>query len=368
VTATRLAEGPERPDGASDPPSPDLVEEVERLRREIRRHDRLYYVESRPVVSDDEYDRLFRRLLELEEAHPALRTADSPTQRVGAEPQEGFRTIRHVAPMLSLDSTQEAEQVRRFHERVRKALPEGRSPVYILGPKLDGASIELVYEDGVLDRAVTRGNGVEGEDVTANVRTIRTVPLRLDASKREVPHRLAFRGEVMMYISDFQDFNARLVEDGEEPYASPRNSAAGAIRQLDPRVTERRRLDLLVYDVLDSAHPFGSDSDGIEAIRDWGFRLPDRIETAGSPEEILAYHERFAAERDDLDYEIDGIVIKLDDLEARDLMGATSHRSRSQGRLRPTGTLPSGPRPGPGSPARRTTAACRPSRSGGSSR
>ncbi len=312
---------------AADPAPPEVREEVRRLRTEIEHHLYLYHVEARPEISDEAYDRLFASLVELEERYPDLRTPDSPTQRVGAPPQEGFATVRHVEPMLSLDSTQDPEQVHRFDERVRKAL-DGEEPVYVLEPKLDGASIELVYEDGGLVRAVTRGNGIEGEDVTSNIRTIPTVPLRLRSDRRPVPARVAFRGEVMMYISDFQDFNAKLVEGGNEPYASPRNSAAGAIRQLDPRVTASRKLDVLVYDVTASDEPFETDYEGVEAIRDWGFKVPDRVERARSVDEILAYHRRYAEERDDLDYEIDGVVVKLDHLEARRRMGATSHHPR----------------------------------------
>jgi DNA ligase (NAD+) len=311
-----------------DAPPEAVVREVERLRAEIDRHNHLYHVEARPEISDAEFDRIFAQLVQLEARWPALLTPDSPTQRVGAPPPDGFETVRHVEPMLSLDSTQDADTVRRFDERIRKALGEDADPVYLLEPKLDGASIELVYEDGLFVRAVTRGNGLEGEDVTANVRTIRSLPLRLRGEPRAVPGFVAFRGEVMMYISDFQDYNARLVEDGLEPYASPRNSAAGAIRQLDSRATARRKLDVLVYDVLSNDHGLDSDAEGVQAIRDWGFKVPDRVETVSTVEEILAYHGRYAEERDDLDYEIDGIVVKLDDFEARRALGSTSHHPR----------------------------------------
>ena len=307
----------------------EMLDEAERLRTEIDRHDYLYHVLARPEISDDAYDSLFRRLREIERDHPELATPDSPTQRVGAEPQTSFETVPHVAPMLSLDSTQSADEVRRFDTRIRKALGNGTEPVYVLEPKLDGASIELVYEKGVLSRAVTRGNGREGEAVTENIRTIPSVPLRLRTERRAAPALVALRGEVLMYISDFQDFNATLVETGQEPYASPRNSAAGAIRQLDPRVTAKRRLDLLIYDVITSdGLDLPTDSEGVQAIRDWGFKVPDRVETARTVDEILSYHGRFAAERDDLDYEIDGVVIKLDDLGARQGMGSTSHHPR----------------------------------------
>jgi len=308
-----------------------VVREAEKLRAELHRHSYLYYAEARPEISDAQFDEMFGRLLELEREYPELVAADSPTQRVGVEPQHQFQTIRHVAPLLSLDSTQSVDDVQRFHDRVRKALGEGVVPAYVLQPKLDGASIELVYEDGVLVRAVTRGNGRAGEGVTENVRTILSVPLRLRTDDRSAPALLAVRGEVMMNISDFQDFNARLVERGEEPYASPRNSAAGAIRQLDSAVTASRQLDLIAYDVLAvDGHRFPSDSAGVQALREWGFKVPERVEVATSVDEIVAYHAAFAAERDDLDYEIDGVVIKLDDLAARAAMGSTSHHPRSE--------------------------------------
>ncbi|NNL31067.1 MAG: NAD-dependent DNA ligase LigA [Gemmatimonadetes bacterium] len=304
-------------------------EEAEGLREALNRHNYLYHVEARPEIGDAEYDGLFRRLQALEEAYPELASPESPTHRVGAPPQDSFKTVEHVAPMLSLDSSEKREDVRRFDERMRKALGTGVEPVYLLEPKLDGASIELVYEDGVLIRAVTRGNGRQGEQVTENIRTIPTVPLRLRTEKRSAPSLLSLRGEVLMYISDFADFNAGLVESGQEPYASPRNSAAGAIRQLDSRSTAERKLDVLVYDILAvEGASFATDSAGIDAIREWGFRLPERILTATTADEIIEYHTAFEADRDALDYEIDGVVIKLDDLSARRAMGSTSHHPR----------------------------------------
>ena len=322
------------PDSAFKQPSStevpaDVAREAEDLRAELRRHAYLYYHEARPEIGDAEYDELFRRLQALEERYPSLESPDSPTHRVGAPPQDKFETVRHVAPLLSLDSSEKSEDVARFDERVRKALGEGVEPTYILEPKLDGASIELVYDNGVLARAVTRGNGREGEGVTENIRTIPTVPLKLRTDVRPAPALLALRGEVMMYISDFADFNAGLVASGQEPYASPRNSAAGAVRQLDSRVTASRKLDLLVYDVLAAeGASFATDSEGVQAIREWGFRVPERIRTVTALDEILDYHRGYEAERDELDYEIDGVVIKLDDLAARRAMGATSHHPR----------------------------------------
>ena len=322
------SEPPAPPDDAASVPG-DIVREAEELRVQLHGHSYLYHVEARPEVSDEEYDRLFRRLQELESEFPGLSSLDSPTHRVGADPQDKLETVPHVAPMLSLDSTQDADEVRRFDERVRKALGEGIDPAYILEPKLDGASIELVYEEGVLIRAVTRGNGREGERVTENIRTIPSVPLKLRTDRRPAPALLALRGEVMMYISDFADFNADLEASGVEPYASPRNSAAGSVRQLDSRVTASRKLVLMVYDVIAAeGASFGTDTEGVQAIRDWGFLVPERIETVTSIDEVLSYHAAFDADRGDLDFEIDGVVIKLDDLSARRAMGATSHHPR----------------------------------------
>jgi DNA ligase (NAD+) len=298
------------------------------LRRELNRHSYLYYVEARPEISDADYDRLFSRLQAVEKVFPELVALDSPTQRVGMEPQDSFRSVEHLAPLLSLDSSDQEPALRRFDERIRKTVDEKIR--YLLEPKLDGASIELVYEDGVLARAVTRGNGRVGEDVTENIRTIPAVPLRLREEERPAPRLLAVRGEVMMWISAFERFNESLVEQGAEPYASPRNSAAGSLRQLDSRITAERELDLLAYDVLhmEGAEPFHWDHQAVEALREWGFRTPERVQTVETVEEILAYHAAFERDRDDLDYEIDGIVIKLDHVDVRGELGATSHHPR----------------------------------------
>lgn len=305
----------------------EAFDEIERLRAEIRHHDYLYHVKARPKLSDEEYDRLFWRLRAIEEAYPDLITTDSPTQRVGGQPQPRFMTFVHTAPMLSLDSTQGEAVVRRFDERVRKGM-HGQV-AYLLQPKLDGASVELVYERGRLVRAVTRGNGTRGEGVTENIKTIPTVPLRLRAVDRSAPELLAVRGEVLMNVSDFETFNARMVDSGVQPYASPRNSAAGAIRQLDSRVTALRKLHFVAFDVL-SAHgvTFHKDRERVEALLRWGFRVPEGGTVATSVGEVLAYHRGWAARRDTLDYEIDGVVIKLDDLDGRADLGTTSHHPR----------------------------------------
>ena len=339
---------------------------TDRLRAEITRHDRLYHVENRPEISDGAYDKLFRELQAIEETYPHLFTPDSPTQRVGADPLPELPSERHVAPMLSLDSSEEPGDLRRFDERVRKAVD---GPVeYLVEPKLDGSSLELVYVDGVLDRAVTRGNGVEGERVTENARTIRSVPLRLRAG-REIPSLVAVRGEVLMYLSSFEELNRTRVEAGLEPYANPRNAAAGALRQLDSRITRTRPLEFFAYDILHvewrgGAGPaegasggggvetseeavldagrgpaFETDEEAVRALRAWGMRLPgedtqadgsagDRVRKVADMEEAIAYHAEFARDRDDLDYEIDGVVLKLNALAPRAALGSTSHHPR----------------------------------------
>lgn len=314
-------------DGDADSSDADVAERLEQMRDELRRHSYLYHVESRPEIDDAEYDRIFVELQALEASHPHLITVDSPTQRVGAEPQSAFPNAEHSVAMLSLDSTQDPAEVRRFDERVRRGLED--EPQYILEPKLDGASIELVYEEGLFVRAVTRGNGRVGELVTENLRTIPSLPLRLREADRPAPALLAVRGEVMMYLSAFEALNERMVEQGSEPYVNPRNSASGSLRQLDSRLTAERPLDLLAYDILMvRGTQLASDHEALQALREWGFRTPERVTLVTTVEDIFGYHETYAADRDDLDYEIDGVVIKVDDLDSRADLGTTSHHPR----------------------------------------
>lgn len=322
--------GPGAPGGVdpADLGPEEAAAEIERLRAEIDRHDRLYYVEASPDISDSAYDALFRRLQALETAHPALLAPDSPTQRVGADPLGTLPSIEHAVPMLSLDSAHDADTVRRFDERLRRALGD-EDIRYVLEPKLDGASVELVYVDGVLDRAVTRGNGRVGEGVTENARTISTVPLRLRADRYPVPAFLSVRGEALMYLPEFESLNQRRIEAGDPPYQNPRNATSGALRQLDSRITAQRPLTVLAFDILSvDGVSFERDSEGLAALGAWGFRTPDRIEVVDSVDEIVTYHRRFEADRDALHYEIDGIVVKLDALAARATLGSTSHHPR----------------------------------------
>ena len=297
------------------------------LRDWLRAQDHLYYVVGEPVVSDALYDRVYRVLAALEEAHPSLVSPDSPTQRVAEAPRDFLPTLSHAAPMLSLDSTQDEAEVRRFDERVRKLADGGVE--YLLEPKLDGLSLELVYEAGVLVRAVTRGNGREGEGVTENVRTMRSVPLRLRDDIRPIPSFLSVRGEAIMPLSAFEALNQRLLEQGNEPFANPRNAAAGALRQLDARITAERPLETWAYDILRvEGVEFRTDWESVEALREWGLKVPERIVRVASLKGVLEYHRQYGSDRDGLDYEIDGIVIKVDDLESREDMGMTSRHPR----------------------------------------
>jgi len=308
---------------------PDAVKrQVEHLREAIRYHDHRYYERADPVISDRAYDALFDRLLELEEAFD-LRSETSPTRRVGGRPIDELETVEHVAPMRSIDSSVEAADLRAFDERVRDRLSESgyNGPVgYLCEPKFDGLSVELVYEDGELDRAVTRGDGTEGDDVTANVRTIRSVPLEL---RGDPPSVLAVRGEVLMPKAAFQAYNRERIERGDDPFANPRNAAAGTLRQLDPSVTANRPLACFVFEVLDDGgRGFETRREQRTAVERWGFRTDEHTRFVEDIDGAVAFRDGMLDRRDDLDYEIDGTVIKLDRLDACGILGSTARAPR----------------------------------------
>jgi len=311
---------------AEPKPAPPVAR-IRELRETLRRHSYLYHVRDRPEMSDEAYDRLFHELKDLEDAYPDLVTPDSPTQRVGGEPLDAFQSVGHTAPMLSLDSAADAPALERFDERLRKVLGEEVS--YVVEPKLDGASVELVYEAGLLTRAATRGDGRRGENITENVRTIKSVPLSLRVEDRAAPGLLALRAEVIMHLPAFEALNARLLERDAVPFSNPRNAAAGSLRQLDPKTTAGRPLDVYVYDILAiEGRPPPTQVETLEALRDWGFPVNNLCRPAKDVEEILRFHSEMEEGRDDLDFEIDGIVIKLDDIAGRDEVGETSHHPR----------------------------------------
>jgi DNA ligase (NAD+) len=300
---------------------------LEALRAAIRRHDHRYYVLDQPAISDTEYDRLFGELRRLEDAHPKLVTPDSPTQRVAGQPSASFPEVRHAAPMLSLEAVTEEADVRRFLERMGRVLPPRRAG-FLLEPKLDGLSIEVVYKGGRLVRASTRGDGERGEDVTPNVKTIRSVPLRL--RQDAVPPKLAVRGEAVMPLAPFAALNRVLGRQGRPLFANPRNAAAGSLRQLDPRVTAGRGLEVFFYDVLrvNGAAAPRSDGEQLAALRAWGLRTVPEARRAASFDEVAAYRREMERRRRSLPWEIDGIVVKVDDLRARTAQGATGRHPR----------------------------------------
>ncbi|WP_435334384.1 NAD-dependent DNA ligase LigA [Haloarchaeobius sp. TZWWS8] len=291
------------------------------LREAIRYHDHRYYVEAEPLIPDRAYDALFSRLQELEDAF-GLRTEDSPTQRVGGEPVDHFETVEHVAPMLSIDQSGDAEDVREFDQRVRKAVGKVE---YVCEPKFDGISLEVIYEDGKLVRAATRGDGYEGDDVTKNARTIGALPQRL---RGDHPDYLAVRGEVYMPKDAFQAYNKERVERGDEPFANPRNATAGTIRQQDPSIVAERPLSIFFFDVLDSSRSWDTHSAALTDFPRFGLPLNDRVETGCDIEDAIDYRERMMEARDGLDYDIDGVVIKVDDIALQEELGSTARSSR----------------------------------------
>jgi DNA ligase (NAD+) len=305
----------------------DAQQRLAELREQIHRHDYLYYVEARPEVSDAEYDALLRELIALETTFPELVTPDSPTQRVAGTPVDLFRPVAHRVPMLSLDNATTAEQFREFSARLARLLP-GIPITYVCEPKIDGLSIALLYERGRFVRGATRGDGRVGEDVTANLRTIRSIPVALRGPLAAAPE-LEVRGEVYMPRADFARLNRSLEEAGESVFANPRNAAAGAVRQKDPRITAQRPLDIFVYH-LSRGDQLGiaSHAEGIEALRQAGFKTNPRTERAATVEAVLDYFARLEADRDRLGYDADGAVVKVDSLEHQRRLGATAHHPR----------------------------------------
>ena len=297
------------------------------LRREIRHHDHLYYSKDRPEISDAEYDRLFRELVELESEHPDLITSDSPTQRVGAPPIDELAKVPHEKPMLSLDSITDRKDVQAFDTRMKREL-ESDHVTYTVEPKFDGLSVELVYDQGKFVRGSTRGDGRIGEDVTVNLRTIRALPLQL-RHEATPPSHLVVRGEVYMRLDEFQSLNRRMTERGEEAFANPRNAAAGALRMLDSRITASRPLTVTCYDIVAvSGAVLSTHWDELEALGAWGLPIPEHRRRCRSIEEVLSFHRSTDAARDSLPFEIDGIVVKVDRRDWQDQLGSKSRSPR----------------------------------------
>ena len=300
---------------------------LKELRKAIRRHDELYYVHSNPEISDAKYDKLFQELQDLENEFPDLITPDSPTQRVGGAPLPQFQKVQHEFPLLSLDSETTEESVRAFDERVHREL---RVEIvdYSAEPKFDGLSVELTYEKGVFVGGATRGDGTIGEDVTHNLRTIRTLPLRLKEGTG-FPKHLVVRGEVFIKLPDFHQLNQRLTEMGEEAFANPRNSASGALRQLDPHITAKRPLTLICYDLMsEGEEKRATHFEAVSSLEAWGLPIPKFRRNCQKIEEAMAFHSDMAQQRDALPFEIDGIVIKVNRFDWQQMLGEKSRSPR----------------------------------------
>jgi len=306
----------------------DAAESIRRLREEIRLHNYRYYVLDDPLIPDSEYDRLMRRLQALEADHPELVTPDSPTQRVGAEPLEGFRSVRHEAPMLSLDNAFSDDELRAFDRRVRERLATDAAIEYSCEPKLDGVAVSLVFSGGLLERAATRGDGSVGEDITANVRTIHSVPLRLLGE--DYPERMEVRGEIYMPRAGFEELNRRAARAGEKTFVNPRNAAAGSLRQLDPRITASRPLEFCAYGVGAAS---GMDLPAthraiLQQLADWGLRISRELRLARGVEECLGYYRDMQGRREKLDYDIDGVVFKVNSIAMQERLGFVARAPR----------------------------------------
>ena len=305
----------------------EALAEAERLRKELRHHEYLYYVKDAPEITDAEYDRLMVRLREIEAEYPEDVPADSPTQRVGGKVSPEFTEVKHLTPLLSLGNAFSADELRAFDERVRNGLPAGSSVEYVMEPKIDGLACSLVYENGKLVRAATRGDGVVGENVTANVRTIRAIPLTLTVPEgEEVPELLDVRGEVYMPRHEFMRLNEERAEKGEAEFANPRNAAAGSLRQLDPQVTAKRSLSFFAYNVGNGA--LEKHSDSLAMLKGYGFKVSENYKVVPDIEAAIKFIEEFDAKRSSLAYDTDGAVIKVNAVYQQRILGATGKDPR----------------------------------------
>ncbi len=303
-----------------------VKDEIEKLREQIRYHDRKYYVDAAPEISDREYDGLLERLKQFEAEHPELVTPDSPTQRVGGEPIEGFVTVEHARRMYSIDNTYERADLMAWHNRVVKGLglSEGERLSYVAEPKIDGVAVSLRYEDGLLVLGATRGDGQRGDDITQNIRTIRAIPLRL-AGKKAPPPVLEVRGEIYMPAAEFARINQRRTKAGEEPLANPRNATAGTLKLHDSRTVAKRQLGFIAHgsgEITDA--PFTSYSELLDALRDWGVPTNPLTRVCRSIDEVWQVIEQFDQQRGDLPYGVDGVVVKVDREDQREALGFTS--------------------------------------------
>jgi DNA ligase (NAD+) len=307
----------------------DTIEQkITQLRTTLRHHEYLYHVLDTPEIPDAEYDRLMAELRSLEDTHPELITPDSPTQRVGAAPLSEFTQVRHEVPMLSLDNAFDEASYLAFNKRVQDRLKSPEAITFCCELKLDGLAVSLLYEDGVLIRAATRGDGTTGENITANVRTIRSIPLKLRGEN--IPRRLEVRGEVFLPQAGFEKINEEARRTGGKIFANPRNAAAGSLRQLDPRITAKRPLTFFCYGVglLEGGELPASHHGRLQQFKEWGLPVSDRIRLCNTPEEVLAFYHQVEADRPKLGFDIDGVVIKVDSLALQETLGFVARAPR----------------------------------------
>ena len=305
------------------------AQEIAELRQEIGRHNHRYHVLDDPLISDAEYDRLFRRLLDLEKAHPELATADSPTQKVGAAPLERFATVQHSLPMLSLNNAMAPEELEEFEERIRRFLKISDNIEYAVEPKIDGLAVELVYVDGKFTLGSTRGDGINGENITVNLKTIRSIPLSLRADGHALPRRLEIRGEVFLPLHAFQKMNREREEEGQPVFANPRNAAAGSLKQLDSTITAKRPLDIFCHGTgIIEGISFATHWEFREGIQQWGLKPVPLGRICRSLSEILQYRDEIETRRDELPYEIDGLVVKVNDIALQQRLGQIARSPR----------------------------------------
>jgi DNA ligase (NAD+) len=306
-----------------------IKKRVEKLREEIEYHNHLYYVLDQPEISDAQYDRLMRELEKLEEEYPKLRSPNSPTQRVGATPLEAFEIVRHTFPMLSLANAFDESEAKDFDKRVKKFLGYSAEITYVAEPKLDGLAVELVYERGQFVVGSTRGDGVNGENITQNLRTIKTIPLQLIRKEIPAPERFEVRGEVIIQLKKFKELNRKREEMEEPLFANPRNAAAGSVRQLDSKITAERPLEIYCYGVGEvRGRTFKTHSEILQTFPKWGLRTNPNIQRCQNIDEVLEYYHKMNEKRETLPYEIDGIVIKVDRLDLQTRLGEISRSPR----------------------------------------
>ncbi|MGF1758298.1 NAD-dependent DNA ligase LigA [Photobacterium sagamiensis] len=308
--------------------STDIQQQLAALREQLAYHGHRYYVEDNPEIPDAEYDRMMQQLLVLEAEHPQLMTVDSPSQRVGGTPLDGFTQVKHELPMLSLDNAFNDEELQAFEKRMQDRLISAGKLSYCCEPKLDGLAVSLMYENGVLVQAATRGDGSTGENITTNVRTIRSIPLKLRGEGW--PARLEVRGEVFMPKKGFDALNARAQKKGDKPFANPRNAAAGSLRQLDSKITATRPLSFYAYSVgvVEGLELAPSQYDRLVQLKGWGIPMCPEIRQLDTLNDVIAYYQDIGQRRQDLAYEIDGVVIKVDDVETQEQLGFVARAPR----------------------------------------